>query len=137
MAGGARNGKSHDDIEAVAHGRGRQVADPELVRLLHDRITRIEDQTAEERRDATKQRHDFRAEVQLSINGMQTEMRSGFGSIASSISKLHDRLNETTKEAHRAEAKTLDWRLKLAGWLLAALLGVSGYLLINGSPMVQ
>jgi hypothetical protein len=131
---GARNGQNPDDMDAEAQGRGKRVADPELVRLLHDRITNLEKETADERRDATRQRHDFRAEVQLSIHSMREDIRTGFGAIGASISKLHDRVNDTTKDTHLVEAKTMDWRLKVAGWLLVALLGVVAYLIKYGTP---
>lgn len=127
MAGKARNGQRDDDMDRMANGREQDEMSEhlilELVRQQTDRLAKHEEGCIEERREANRQRDDLRK-----------EMRSGFGELKTSISKLHERINEVVTAAHAGEAKTWDWRLKTASALIALLLALLGSLVLYGRP---
>jgi len=63
------------------------------VTLLDERMTRHEKECSEERREAKKDRHDFRAEVALTLEGMQNRFDDGLTKIHSSLNALQGRMN--------------------------------------------
>jgi hypothetical protein len=63
------------------------------VTLLDERMTRHEHECSEERREAKKDRHDFRAEVALTLGGMQDRFDDGLSKINASLAGLHGRMN--------------------------------------------
>jgi hypothetical protein len=64
-----------------------------LAEKLDERMTRHETECQEERRQAKKDRHDFRAEVALTLGGMQDRFDAGLAKINTSLSGLHGRMN--------------------------------------------
>lgn len=86
-------------------------------KLLHDRLMALERTTDEDRRDATRHRHDFRAEVSASMYRLGEDMHKGLDKIDTSIIRLQDRLDHST-----------EWRLKIAGTLIMVLLALVGFL---------
>lgn len=118
------------DMDHLANGRDG-MSDPALLHLIQvveERQSNHERICTEERREAKRDRHDFRSEVALGINGLREEMRAGFTKIDGSISKVHERITGVEGRGHEREMKTWDWRLKLASAIVMLLLGTAGFL---------
>jgi uncharacterized protein (DUF3084 family) len=72
----------------------------------------------EERRKATEQRHDFRAEVANTLDALSDRMDRGFVKLGESISKLHERINATDSRVHSVD-KQADKRV--VGWIIGGM----------------
>lgn len=134
MAGGRKSQPAADDMDRAANGRDQ--GDPmsehlmlEMIRQVGDRLARHEEGCVEERREAKRDRHDFRSEVALTLNGLREEMRAGFAKIDGSVSKIHERINAITEKGYERETTAWGWRMKTAAAVIGILLGVAGFAL--------
>ncbi|QEX18478.1 hypothetical protein FRZ44_37850 [Hypericibacter terrae] len=73
----------------------------------------------EERRQAAKQRHDFRAEMALTLGTLRSEVQSGFDGAKSSNSRIHSRINAIL--------------FTIGGSTILFLLSICGYLFVKAS----
>lgn len=122
MAEEGKNGQTAD-LDRLANGMTRSdgMSDHMMLELVKQAIEGLADhkrECAEERREANRQRQEQRA-----------EMRDGFAKLDGSISKIHDRVNVVIDRNHEGAKSVWDWRLKLAGFVIALLIGLAGYLL--------
>jgi hypothetical protein len=102
----------------------------EQVKRLDDRLSKHENECAEERREAARQRHDFRAEVALSNNKLHER-------ISKNAEAANSKLDELLEKRHSDREQVLGRVI----WLLGGALSLAGiallYFLMKGSLFIM
>ena len=102
----------------------------EQVKRLDDRLSKHENDCTEERREATRQRHDFRAEVAFAIGKLHDR-------VSKNAESTDDKLDELLEKRHSDREQVLGRVV----WLLGGALSLAGmallYFLMKGSLFIM
>lgn len=105
-----------------------------IAEMLDDRMSRHEEDCQEERRSAAKQRHDFRAEVALTLGTMKdgltrelNDLKNGFASAMLSLGNKIDNLHaENRKSISAIEKSGNETKVSVLIAVVALLLTIAG-----------